>query len=327
MIEEKVKMKEIGGYFGLESYASNEYHKNLIPLNSGRNAIIYLFRTKNIKKLYIPYYLCNEIADILLKYNYNYEYYKIDKEFTPIFDKKLSCGEYLYIVNYYGQINNDKINWFKQLYNNIIIDNTHAFFQNPIEGIDTIYNCRKFFGVPDGAYLSTDIKLNEKLNEDISKDRMTHILGRYEGTAFEYYSDYKNNDDSLRTEPLKLMSKLTHNLLGAIDYQKVRKIRNNNYTSLDDMLGLHNGIKIVAPDGAFAYPFYMENGKDARIELAKLKIYVPTLWPNVLNETEVDSIEYTYVTNILPIPCDQRYDIEDMKYLAKNILQIKEKRS
>jgi hypothetical protein len=71
----------------------------------------------------------------------------------------------------------------------------------------------------------------------------------------------------------------------------------------------------------------MENGKDARIELAKLKIYVPTLWPNVLNETEVDSIEYTYVTNILPIPCDQRYDIEDMKYLAKNILQIKEKRS
>lgn len=41
----------------------------------------------------------------------------------------------------------------------IILDNTQSFFQKPISGIDTIYSCRKYFGVPDGAYLSTNILL------------------------------------------------------------------------------------------------------------------------------------------------------------------------
>ena len=60
-------MKEIAGYFGLEQLISNEYYKDLIPLNTGRNALLYLLKAKNIKKVYIPYYLCNSISDMLNK--------------------------------------------------------------------------------------------------------------------------------------------------------------------------------------------------------------------------------------------------------------------
>lgn len=35
-------MKEIGGYFELEQLISNEYYKDLVPLNNGRNALLYL---------------------------------------------------------------------------------------------------------------------------------------------------------------------------------------------------------------------------------------------------------------------------------------------
>ena len=54
-------------------------------------------------------------------------------------------------------------------------------------------------------------------------------------------------------------------------------------------------------------------------KLQKEKIYIPTLWPNVLEECPEDSLEYHYAADILPIPVDQRYGIEDMKYLVEVI--------
>lgn len=313
-------MKEIGGYFGLEQLISNEYYKKLIPLNNGRNALLYLLKSRNIKKLYIPYYLCDSVIDMLRLNGYDFDYYNIDSKFIPIFNKTLTDNEYLYVVNYYGQLANDTVIHLKQKYKQIILDNTQAFFQKTIENIDTIYTCRKFFGVPDGAYLYTDTKIKNDLDVDISKNRMTHILGRYESMASEYYDDFQNNEEFFNSEPLKYMSKLTHNILGAIDYERVCRIRNENYAYLESKLGEHNKLKLITPGGAFAYPLYMENSIKIRKELAKKKIYIPTLWSNVINDTSEGSIENDYATNILPLPCDQRYGIEDIEYMIDELL-------
>ncbi|MBN1037799.1 hypothetical protein DVW12_03630 [Clostridium botulinum] len=317
-------MKEIGGYFGLDQLISNEYYKDLISVNSGRNALLYILKAKKIKKLYIPYYLCDSVSDILKMYDYDFEYYNIDSDFSPKFNKNLAEDQYLYIVNYYGQLANERVFKLKQQFKQIILDNTHAFFQKTINGIDTIYSCRKFFGVADGAYISTDSRIQEELENDISKDRMAHILGRYEGVASDYYSYFQNNDESFKNGTLKYMSKLTHNILGAVDYERILKIRNKNYSYLENTLSKYNKLNLITPEGAFAYPFYVKNGIEIRKELAKKKIYVSTLWPNVLRHTPQDSIEYDYTANILPLPCDQRYDREDMKYILDcyfNIIQ------
>lgn len=309
-------MREIGGFFELDQFGNNEYYKDIITLNSGRNALLYLLKTRSIKKIYIPYYLCNSVSDMCNKNGYKFEYYKIDANFIPIFDKTLAQDEYLYVVNYYGQLTNENIFSLKDKFIQIILDNTQAFFQKPIDGMDTIYSCRKFFGVPDGSYLSTNKKLNKELEVDISKERMAHILGRYEGIASNYYSDFQNNDECFNDEPLKYMSKLTHNILGAIDYDRVCQIRNKNYAYLEKELGENNKLKLITPDGAFAYPFYVKNGIEIRKIMSQNKIYIPTLWPNVLNNVSKDNIEYEYVVNILPLPCDQRYGLEDMKYIV-----------
>jgi hypothetical protein len=313
-------MKEIGGYFGLDQLVNNEYHKDLLALNTGRNALLYLLKAKNIQKLYIPYYLCNSVSNMLKKHEFVFEYYHIDADFNPIFNKKLCEDEYLYIVNYYGQLTNDKVICLKQKYGKIILDNTHAFFQKPIDGIDTIYSCRKFFGVPDGAYLSTDSVLDEEIEIDTSKDRMIHILGRFEGTASDYYSSFRENDASFKFEPLKCMSKLTKNILGAIDYKKVKEIRDDNYAYLESKLKKINKLRLITPEGAFAYPFYLVNGVEIRKKLAAKKIYIPMLWPNVLEDTPESSLEYDYATNILPLPCDQRYSLKDMVSIINNLI-------
>lgn len=310
-------MREIGGYFELDQFINKPYHNNMIELNTGRNALAYLIKAKGIKKVYIPHYLCDSVSGVLKMLSVDYEGYSIDKNFNPLFDKKLEKDHYLYIVNYYGQISNSSIRSFKELYRAIIIDNTQSFFQKPVQGIDTIYSLRKYFGVPDGAYLSTDKILEEKLVEEKSSHRMKHILGRLEGEASTYYNDFKENDESFKMLSLKKMSRLSKNILGAIDYEKVRLIRHQNFLYLHENLSNSNTLDISVPNGPFSYPYYVKNGIVVRKALAEKKIYIPTLWPNVLRDNKESTTEYDYATNILPIPCDQRYDIKDMEYILK----------
>ena len=310
-------MQEIGGYLQLDDFTSNEYYKNLVSLNTARNYFVYLCKAKNISKVYLPYFLCDSVSEVCVRENICYEYYHINSDFTPIFNEKLSNNEYLYIVNYYGQLTNEQILSYQQMHQNIILDNVQAFFQKPLSGIDTIYSCRKFFGVPDGAYLSTDTKINYELAVDVSKDRMKHILGRYEGkSASDYYDDFKENDHSFIGLPLMYMSKLTHNILGAIDYEKVIEKRNENYRVLSNGLDKINELKFVKPYAPFVYPFYCENGMFLRKKLAEKKIFIPTLWPNILDFDSCE-LEKDYALNILPIPVDQRYSVNEMEKISQ----------
>ena len=67
-------MHEIGGYFGMETLAGETYHAALIAVNSGRNALLYLLKARNVQKLYIPGFLCDTV------YEYTYSIHKsVDK--------------------------------------------------------------------------------------------------------------------------------------------------------------------------------------------------------------------------------------------------------
>ena len=308
---------EIGGYFGLEAFSGNEYYKDLIALNTGRNALLYVLKARNIRKLYVPYYLCDCISLLCQKYGYAFEYYHIGPDFLPMLDSVLPEDSWVYVVNFFGQISNEKALELKARYKNIIFDNVQAFFQRPAEGIDTIYSCRKFFGVPDGGYLATDAPRLQDLPLDVSKDRMKHILGRFEDCGSAYYRDFQESDESYYDLELRKMSALTQNILRAVDYEAVCQKRNANYAELARSLDRCNKLELRAPNGPYCYPFYCENGVEVRKLLAQKKIYIPTLWPNVL---ELDApLEQALVQNILPLPCDQRYDTGDMQRILREL--------
>ena len=165
-------MREFGGYIEFEHNYGDEYYSDLISLNCGRNCLAYILKSRAISKIYLPYFLCNSVDDVCKKYSVKIEYYNIGQDFLPRFNKTVLDNEILYIVNFYGQLSNEEIKQYKEKYKNIIVDNAQAFFNKPIDNIDTIYTCRKYFGVPDGAYLKTDRKLDEELDIDVSYQRM-----------------------------------------------------------------------------------------------------------------------------------------------------------
>lgn len=318
-----IDMKEIGGYFELEKYqgGTREYYENLLSLNIARNSLLYIIKAKKITKLYIPFYLCSVISLMLDNMNIKYDYYHIDDNFYPVFNNKLGSNEFLYIVNYYGQITKDDLIVLKKIYKNIIVDNVQAFFQKPIENIDTIYSCRKFFGVPDGSYLYTDVKLSEELDVDSSENRVSHIYGRQKDGASQHYKEFKEIDASFDNLQLMKMSNLTHDMLKKINYEKVKQTRTDNYEYLYNKLVKINKLKLKLIEGAFAYPFYIKNGTEIKKKLAIKGIYIPTLWPNVL-ELPNNMIEKDYAENILPLPCDQRYTTDDMQIIVDEIIEI-----
>jgi hypothetical protein len=292
-------------------------HEGAITLNCGRNALAYIIRARNIKNILLPKFLCDSVISICRKESVNIRYYSIGIDFLPK-DLDVLEDEYLYLVNYYGQLTNEVIMKYCDC-GRLIVDNAQAYFQEPITGIDTLYTCRKFFGVSDGAFLYSNCIKDSRYEEDESYDRLRFLLGRFERCASEFYMEYSCNNKMFADEPIKYMSKITKNLLHAIDYEKVKKVRSENFTKLHNEFCNINKLELNVPNGAFMYPLYVDNADIIRKELQSKKIYIPILWPDVFSICKENEIEYGMARNILPLPIDQRYDESDMEYLVSEI--------
>lgn len=311
-------MKEIGGYIELDSYSLPMLHEDAVALNCGRNCLAYLIRAKGIKKIALPYFLCGTIRTLCIKAGIKIRYYHLDTDLTPM-KPELETEEWLYIVNYYGQLDNFKLKKLSEKYGRVIVDNAQAYFQTPVKGIDTLYTCRKFLGVADGAFLFTDTLLDEEIPLDESYKRMNFLLGRYERTASEFYSEYVDNNQFFSNEPVKRMSLLTKNLLHGIDYDAVRKRRTENFAYLHKAFQQINQLDLSVPEGSFMYPLYLDNGTEIRRKLLEDKIYIPVLWPDVSDICARQWKECDMAENILPLPVDQRYGEKEMELMIQKI--------
>ena len=314
-------MMEIGGYIEFETFRSAMLYDDGLKLNCGRNALAYLVESRNIKKICFPRMMCDSDDRVLSDHDLDVKYYSIGKDLKGK-DIALDEDEWLYVVNFYGQLSDEYLLSLKKKYDRIIVDNAQAYFQRPLPGTDTIYTCRKFFGVSDGAILYTDSEADMELDTDESLERISFLVGRFERSASEFYSEYAANNDIFFDEPIKKMSKFTENILHGIDYDFIEKRRTENFRHYHEALASVNKLDLIVPDGAFMYPFYVDNGETIREKLREMKIYIPTLWPNVLGTCSEGDTEYDLSKNILPLPCDHRYSFDEINYVIEAVKNV-----
>lgn len=315
-------MKEIGGYLEFElKFHGNTYHNEAIGLNLARNAILYIMQAKNYQRLYLPRLIGDSIPAALRRNSIEYDYYSVDEHCRPLFQHKLGEKEAVLIINYYGQLSDQEIISYKKMWDRMILDNTQDFFSKPIAGIDTVYNARKYFGIPDGAYLYTDQRANRRLEKNYSYNRLEYLVGRFEKDADSFYQKFLKSEERLYLEEPKSISAFSENILRGISYEKVYKTRRKNFCCLYDRLASLNRWSL-SKGGTYMYPFWSTKGKEVRRRLIAEKIYIPVLWPNVLEEMTENTPEYQMAENILPLPVDQRYTEADMEYLADKLLKI-----
>lgn len=314
-------MKEIGGYMDFEIFRGKMLYDDGILLNTGRACLAYIIEARGIKKIALPYYNCDVVTETCQKYGVEIRYFSIGEDWLPK-NLNLREDEYLYIVDYYGQLTDSQIAELKQKYRRVILDETMAYFRKPFEGIDTFYSCRKFFGVADGGILYTDSKIVRDFPQDETFERLHYALGRFERTASEFYKEYTISDKSFRNEPVKRMSKLTENILRAVDYDFVSKRRKENFAFLHETFKAINPLKLRVVDGAFLYPLMLKDGAEVRKKMVQQKIYIRQLWANVLEMCESSTFEYNLAQNVLPLTVDQRYNLDDMKYMTKILKEL-----
>lgn len=313
-------MTPIGGYFELELPQGSEYHGQAIALNTGRNALEYILRVHGYQRVYLPYYSCEVLLKPFTKLGVEYSFYRINRNLELEQPVSLNDGEAILYINYFG-LKSDYAVALSAVYGKqLIVDNTQAFFARPIDSIDTFYSCRKFFGVADGAYLYCDKQLDMEIEQDVSWERMGYLLKRIDNSPESAYTDFRTQSDRLKNNPIRTMSSLTRRIMSSIDYDEVATIRRQNYRFLDQALCSKNGISLPLVDDAvpMVYP-YLTTDINLRKHLIDNRIYVAQYWPNVLQQADGDTTEYTLTTQLIPLPIDQRYDSQEMKRIIELI--------
>jgi hypothetical protein len=310
-------VRTFGGYMGLQLSDNYSHYPNLIALNTARNSLEYILTIREYDTIYLPYFTCEVILEPIIKLGLTYHYYGIDDQLNPVVDYVPGERTCFLYTNYFGVKSKMASDLAKSI-SNLIIDSAQAFYAAPVPGIDTFYSCRKFFGLPDGAYLYTSSEKRLNIERDSSYTRFSHLIKAIDEDTEAGYADFLENDSTLNNNDIRIMSPITRKLLAGIDYEQCAEIRKQNFAFLHKHLAEHNAFKfdLHLDDVPMVYPLLI-NQPDLSKRLIERKVFVATYWPNVFDWTDPGSTEFYLSENIVPLPIDQRYNLEDMKYMLE----------
>jgi hypothetical protein len=318
----------IGGFFPEEQVdgfiKDITLFENTIALKSARSAFNFLIKYLKVKKVYIPFYICEVMMEPIKLNNIEYEYYAIDKNFAPIFDKSINKEEYFLYINYFGIKGDEVKNIYKKYRHQLILDNTHAFFADKKMANYSFNSARKFFGVSDGAFLYMKSSKSNSFNISVPKKESpkSHLIHLRQGKREVAFEEYRQAESVMDAE-IEQISTYSTNLLNKIDYDFVQKQRIKNFNVLASKLKGYNLIEVKESKSEvpFAYPFLPKMQLE-RDQLISKGIFFPRLWPNVLEESiKGFSFEKKLAQDMFPLPIDHRWSEHDMNYIVSVIIK------
>lgn len=306
---------------GLELGRGTPPHPNAVAIDLARHAITYVSLARGYRRMFVPRFTCDVLKGPLQQSGMEVFFYGIDASMDPLFDPAhLDDGEVLLYTNYFG-LKDETIRSLASKGCPLLIDNAHSFYATPAEGIDTFYSCRKFFGVPDGAYLYTDMRLGDALERDVSVNRCEHLVQSAEFGTEAGYSAFQANEAALDKIPLRAMSHLTERMMAAIDHVSVSLKRRENCQRLHATLKDHNLLPIdpLAASVPMVYPFLTEDDT-LRERLRVHGVYTARYWPALLAPVDPGTPEARFAERIVPLPIDQRYGPAHMDRILELVL-------
>lgn len=322
--------KEYGGYLPIELNPGKEYFYKYEDLtyrfNSVKAALCFLIRELGKSKILVPYYYCPSTIEAIKKTGVTIEFYHIENDFSPIGlpDEKDSM---VLLVDYFGVGGDTIAKTMKILKNSeIIIDRAHAFFAQPVicDHTHNLYSAKKFFGVPDGAYLISNFMFEREETSSVAYKYANYLLKAYEEGTNAAYTEKKETDKKL-AHNYDNMSVLSRGLLGNVDYERVRKQRVNNYRILHDDLAGINRLDIPEQSPAYMFPLLIpEKGDVVKKKLVERSIFTPTLWSGQELIVNGYDFEIDMMNNGIFLPIDQRYCEKDMDYIASCVIEALE---
>ncbi len=321
-----MSMKSIGGYFELEVTAKGQqYHDTPYRIKNGRAALHFILAAMKPALVHIPYYSCSSLLEPFAVSGCKYQFYEVDAALEPLSLPDLQSNEYFLYINYFGIKDQMASRLSVKYKDRLILDCTQAFFMKG-NGVSWFFNsCRKFFGVPDGAYLYVPEGAGLKPPTGRNQRYVTeHLIKRLEGNTSEGYPIFLQNEDLMDCE-ITGMSEFSEQLMSGINYTEVMEKRLANYSALHERLGDINQYNALSADGCvpMCYPLLLLNETADAVKRKLNNIFIPTFWGEVTERSATGyEVEKNIAEKLLPLPIDHRYSTSDMEYLAASLYNI-----
>lgn len=326
---EKAKQGEtpIGGYFELDLPRRGFLHDDAVLLNSGRACLEAVLTARRPRHVYVPRYTCDVVIEPMAKLGISHSLYAVDATLGAPDLPDPGADELLVVNNYFGLQDHHCDRLSRRFGDRLVVDCSQAWYAPPPAASHCFYSPRKFFGLPDGGCLYSPDLDESDLADDRSGDRMSHLVKRLELGPQAGFADFRRNDASLSSAPMRRMSRLTRQLLGLADHEGARLARRRNFAALDTALKGSNrfdwGNELPGSGAPMVYPYWPEQGSsDMRTRLQERQIFVATYWPNVFGWTSPEDIEHRLAAEMLPLPIDQRYGPADMARIVETLTEI-----
>jgi hypothetical protein len=319
-------MKTIGGFFELElsKKLGESYHPKASALSTGRACLSVILQREKPSRVYVPFYTCDSLLVPLKELDIDYTFYSINEQLEISILPDLQPDELLVYINYFG-VKDAYAQILRSLWGKkLVIDNTHSFFSIENNSDGWAYNsARKFFGVPDGAYLygpyNTEVL---PANDEISLEHLTKRLVGKQSEAYEAFVEYEKGIDSA----IRSISIVSEMLLSTVDYNKCKQQRIQNFAQYHRAFVNINALPIawekLGTVPAFCYPLLLQKPIDRKI-LFRQNIFIPWLWNDVNTRmNEGYELEKNLSENLLALPIDHRYfkhDIDRVVSLIKKL--------
>ncbi|WP_321820032.1 MULTISPECIES: hypothetical protein [unclassified Burkholderia] len=322
-----MKKLEIGGYLGLDVRQGRHFHEEGRRYNTARSALISVCKALREAvdrplTLLLPRFNCPDVAEALeVHTDVEMRFYGIDGNLEPILPEVDTADSIYYFINLFGL----KSASAARLPENSIVDNVHAFFSPAVDGMHTLYSARKFFGVPDGAYLYSDLAL-EVPPAYVSWEESAYLLQRLDVGAPAGYAGFQRAEHALSGSPVRGMSALSQALLGGLDYEGFARQRRENFEYLHDAIGAANELAPVIDQALsdkhfvpLCYPHLREDGERVRSFLIAEGVFVPRYWAGISDDSRATPFERHLAKNCLHLPIDHRYGRADMDEIVARI--------
>ena len=253
--------------------------------NLARNSLRYIIRTYGINRIYIPYYLCDEIRYSIAKENCRAVFYHIDDNFFPL--KEFDKNEFVLYPDYFG-ICGKNVETLCSLYPKMIIDNSHSFYSAP-KGLACFNSARKFIPVYNGSVLW--IKKTDKIN--------SYKTEQYKTITENNYNKLKTEIEFKKSEPAFISKKLIKQICminNEIERKQVFCAFHEKYKAFNLIKPDINNIK-----SPFCYPLLLKDEITAD-EFAERLINegneILRYWSNLPKTYR----EYKFFRNLIPVP-------------------------
>lgn len=312
-------MKPIGGFFELETLrGKGGYHSKALALSTGRACLRVILGELNPAKVHIPYYTCDAVVEALKAHKVTVSYYAVDRHLDPVLPG-MKDNECLLYINYFGLKTKTAARLAENYGGRLIVDNTQAFFEKSFGKAWAFNSARKFFGVPDGAYLYAPCAVTKAFP---SRGRLScnHLVNRLKGHQEIAYQQFLRNEESLGADVYGISAE-SKRLLRGVDYAGAAQRRRANFLYVHRHLKGDNTWPIRLERGTvpLCYPF-VPSRILKKEDFFKESIFIPTFWKrSLMARPGRFKLEDDFTARLLALPIDHRYTPRDLERMVRSV--------